>query len=43
MTAIRRSISTARRDVPSRLVILLPLVLAILAACGPGSGRGSAY
>ena len=40
---IRPTLSAARRPLPGRLVVLLPLVLAILAACGPGSGPGSAY
>jgi hypothetical protein len=43
MIAIRPTLCAARRLLPGRLVILLPLVLAILAACGPGSGRGPAY
>lgn len=43
MTVNRRTVSTARRPLPGRLVALLPLLLAILAACGPGSGRGPGY
>lgn len=43
MTIIARTTFAARRLLPVRLVALLPLLLTILAACGPGSGRGSAY
>jgi hypothetical protein len=43
MTAIRPTLSAARRRLPGRLVVLLPLLLAILAACGPGGGRGPGY
>ncbi len=43
MNAIRPTLSTARRLLPGRLVVLLPLLLAILAACGPGGGGGPAY
>jgi len=43
MITIRPTLSAARRPLPGRLVVLLPLVLAILAACGPGSGQGPAY
>ena len=43
MIAIRPTLAAARRLLPGRLVVLLPLVLAILAACGPGGGRGPAY
>jgi hypothetical protein len=43
MTIISRTIATTRGLLPGRLLALLPLLLAILAACGPGSGRGSAY
>lgn len=43
MISIRSTVSAARRLIPARLVVLLPLVLAILAACGPGSGQGPAY
>jgi hypothetical protein len=43
MIAIRSTLSTARRRLPGRLIVLLPLLLTILAACGPGSGRGPAY
>ncbi len=34
---------TDRRLLLSRLTIFLPLLLVILAACGNGSGGGSAY
>ena len=43
MTAIRPTFFAAHRPLPGRLVVLLPLLLTILAACGPGSGRGPAY
>jgi hypothetical protein len=44
MTATRRQThAMARRLRPARLVILLPLLLTILAACGPGSGNGAGY
>jgi hypothetical protein len=43
MIVIRSSLSEARRWLPARLVLLLPLLLAILAACGPGSSGGSGY
>jgi hypothetical protein len=34
---------SAARWLPARLILLLPLLLAILAACGPGSGGGPGY
>jgi hypothetical protein len=43
MTANRPPFVPTRRPLPSRLVALLPLLLAILAACGPGRGGGPAY
>jgi hypothetical protein len=43
MTAIRPTLSAARRWPPARLTLLLPLLLAILAACGPGGGRAPGY
>jgi hypothetical protein len=38
MTVYRPNIVPARRLLPGRLLALLPLLLTILAACGPGSG-----
>ncbi len=44
MFARRSQLSTViRRPIPGRLVLLLPLIVAILAACNPGSGGGSGY
>jgi len=43
MTAIRPTLSASSRRLPGRLVVLLPLLLAILAACGPGGGRVPGY
>jgi hypothetical protein len=43
MLAIRPTLSAARRLLPGRLVVLLPLLLTILAACGLGRGGGPAY
>jgi hypothetical protein len=43
MIAIRPTLAAVRRPLPGRLVALLPLLLIILAACGPGSGKGPAY
>jgi hypothetical protein len=38
-----QTISTHRRPVVGRLVIMLPLLITLLAACSPGSGGGPAY
>ena len=43
MNAIRPTLAAARRLLPGRLIVVLPLLLTILTACGPGSGRGPAY
>lgn len=43
MIAIRLTLSTAQRLLPGRLVAMLPLVLAVLAACSPGGGRAPGY
>jgi hypothetical protein len=43
MSAHRPTRLLTHRPFPGRLVALLPLLLAILAACGPGSGRGPGY
>jgi hypothetical protein len=43
MIAIRSTLSNARRLLPVRMVVLLPLMLAILAACSPGSGGAPGY
>jgi hypothetical protein len=43
MTVNSPTRSAARHWLPTRLILLLPLLLAVLAACGPGSGRGPGY
>ena len=43
MIAIRSTLFATRRWLPARLILFVPLLLTILAACGPGSGRGPAY
>jgi hypothetical protein len=40
---VARLTAAARRSLPGRLVALVSLVLAILAACGPSQGGGPAY
>ena len=42
-TMTSRTISADRRLLVGRLVILVPLLLTLLAACGNGSGGGSGY
>ncbi len=41
--ATSTTISALRRLVVSRLVILVPLLLTVLAACGNGTGGGPGY
>ncbi len=43
MMIVVRLTAAARRSLPARLVAVLPLVAAILAACSPGQGGGPAY
>jgi hypothetical protein len=43
MNANRPTLPATRRWLAARLILLLPLLLTILAACGPGSGRGTGY
>ena len=43
MSIIHSTPSAARRWLPARLIALLPLLLTLLAACGPGSGGGPSY
>jgi hypothetical protein len=43
MIVIRSTHTAARRPLPGRLIVLLPLLLTILAACGHGSGTGAGY
>jgi len=43
MILTRPALSTFRSRVHGGLIVLLPLVLTLLAACGPGGGRGAGY
>lgn len=38
-----RNVSTHRPAAPWRLVVLMPLLVTLLAACGKGTGGGPAY
>jgi hypothetical protein len=43
MTVIRQTRRIARNVPPGRLALLLSLLLAVVAACGPGNGGGPGY
>lgn len=43
MTAIRLTLAHASLRLPGRVVVLLPLALASVAACSPGSGKAPGY
>jgi hypothetical protein len=43
MIRARSLLARARRSLPGCLALILPLVVAILAACTPGSGNGPGY
>ena len=43
MLLIRHTRQAARRLPAGRLALLLPVLLTVLAACGPGGGGGPAY